>query len=178
MKRVTTWLLARLWQRDFRLFGVFNGVHRGHWRCTKSLPWWIYRPMRRTAELLSERQTCPRRMREWGPWERKDGLDRWSLHYNGDRTCSFCGSWDPAQFIAFCDVIATAGTTAPGSVDYIRQKGKLYVHRPGIRNAGEGAIKFYCAHFSKEQMTPGVELTIDRARAVSHKEFERRMAAW
>lgn len=40
-------------------------------------------------------QTCPKRMEDFGPWERKENLDKW----DGDSTCSFCGSLDPTVFM-------------------------------------------------------------------------------
>lgn len=51
-------------------------------------------------------QTCPRRMSDWGPWERVEGLDRWTTGYGvigQDRvglSCSFCGSLHPDRFMA------------------------------------------------------------------------------
>lgn len=40
-------------------------------------------------------QTCPKRMEDFGPWERKESLDNWG----NDSTCSFCGSLDPSVFM-------------------------------------------------------------------------------
>ena len=41
------------------------------------------------------RQTCPRRMNSWAPFEKDENLDTW----HEDNTCSFCGSLNPAAFM-------------------------------------------------------------------------------
>lgn len=53
-----------------------------------------------------ERQTCPRRMSDWGPWERDEGLDRWATDRGGiigqdqiGQSCLFCGSLHPDRFM-------------------------------------------------------------------------------
>ncbi len=52
-----------------------------------------------------QRQTCPRRMSEFGPWERAEGLDQWTTGHGAigqDRvgpSCSFCGSLHPDRFM-------------------------------------------------------------------------------
>jgi hypothetical protein len=52
-----------------------------------------------------ERQTCPRRMQDFGPWDRSEGLDRWATGHGlvgQDRvalSCSFCGSLHPDRFM-------------------------------------------------------------------------------
>ena len=52
------------------------------------------------------KQTCPRRTKEFGPWEHKEHLDKWNDYrwsckdakwkwpWN-PRSCSFCGSIHP-----------------------------------------------------------------------------------
>ena len=57
--------------------------------------WW--RRWRQALWLLvhnGRRTTCPRRMREVGPWEKKPFQDWWRL----DETCSFCGGLLPEVF--------------------------------------------------------------------------------
>jgi hypothetical protein len=60
--------------------------------------------MRETA-MADETQTCPRRLSDWGPWERTEGLDRWTTGHGvvgQDQvglSCSFCGSLHPDRFM-------------------------------------------------------------------------------
>lgn len=44
-------------------------------------------------------------MNGWGPWEREEGLDKWHKnHLDSElRSCSFCGSVDPEQFLQGLD---------------------------------------------------------------------------
>ncbi len=92
--------------------------------------------------MSEEKQTCPRRMHDMGPWEYKHNLDTWQL-VGGDRCCSFCGSLHPADFEQVCDQAITDETTWIEQSD----KGyKVYIRRAGISNASEGAIKYYKQH--------------------------------
>lgn len=57
------------------------------------------------GRTVDRKQTCPRRMNEYGPWKRTEGLDEW----RADRglagqnhvglSCSFCGSLHPDRFM-------------------------------------------------------------------------------
>lgn len=60
----------------------------------------------------NEKQTCLRRMQEYGPWERKAFLDTWENNrwnsndhikwptvYKKPHTCSFCGSIHPEDLL-------------------------------------------------------------------------------
>lgn len=67
---------------------------------------------------MSETQTCPRRMREFGPWERGADLDRWDEE-RGYRNCSFCGSLHPDDFLAAVEAGAEVGPTDKGYKAYI-----------------------------------------------------------
>lgn len=55
--------------------------------------------------MADERQTCPRRMSDFGPWERTEGLDSWRAGraMGGSESvglsCSFCGSLHPDRFM-------------------------------------------------------------------------------
>lgn len=91
---------------------------------------------------MSGKQTCPRRIREIGPWEHKEGLDRWNKT-GADRTCSFCGSLHPEDFEHVLErVIADPSCR----IDHSDKSYKIYIHRPEIKNGGEGAIKYYKQH--------------------------------
>src|SRR5215207_8509673 len=89
------------------------------------------------------KQTCPRRMQEWGPWEYKEELDEWRVEPNGDRTCSFCGSLHPEDFEKVCQQVLADDTTW---IEQSDKPYKVYIHRKGIHNASEGAIKYYKPH--------------------------------
>ena len=107
------------------------------------------------VDTLPEPQTCGRRMRDFGSWERVEGLDRWEqFKSNGDRVCSFCGSLHPDDFMRLVKECAEAPDDAVyGTVPEIEpsDKGyKIYVHRSGVRNAHEGGIKFYTQHLPRD----------------------------
>ncbi len=59
-----------------------------------------------------------------------------------DRTCSGCGSMHPEDMRAALPSVDGEQVT----LDVSDRRHKVYVRRPGIRNASEGAIKFYLAH--------------------------------
>lgn len=75
---------------------------------------------------MSEKQTCPRRMTDWGPWEREEELDNWKgkggLVGQKGRRCSFCGSMHPDQFMQHLRDGAVLG---PTDKNY-----KAYLHAP------------------------------------------------
>lgn len=107
----------------------------------KKLYWKIRAFLRKHGK---EKQTCPRRMDDYGPWERKENLDYWDIEKNGDRTCSFCGSLHPSDFekcIELCLSDVEKCQIDPSYKGY-----KIYVRRPEIHNAGDGGIKFYTQH--------------------------------
>lgn len=107
--------------------------------------------------------TCPYRM-----GERKENLDRWFKH-GKDRTCSFCGSWHPDEFLAFLDkVIQTQAKDY--RIEISDKKYKIYITRPRVHNACEGAIKFKTHHLSKEQYQNNY-LKINEAHKLSWNKF-------
>lgn len=80
--------------------------------------------------------TCPRRMADWGPWEREEGLDGFEMR-RSDRflSCTFCGSMHPDDLL---EAIREGQEIGPTDKSY-----KLYVD--GM------AGKFYTHHLSPEQ---------------------------
>ncbi len=69
------------------------------------------------------KHTCPRRLNEFGPWERKEGLDE----YTGGRGlagqprgCSFCGSLPPDDFLAMVKAGAEIGPTDKSYKLYVK----------------------------------------------------------
>ena len=72
-----------------------------------------------------ERQTCPRRLSDWGPWERTEGLDSWTTGH-GLRgqdevglSCSFCGSLHPDRFMQLVRDGWIVGPTDKGYKAYL-----------------------------------------------------------
>ena len=112
---------------------------------------------RELVDSLTEPMTCPSRVREQGPWERKEGLDHWEKFKaaHGNRVCSFCGSLHPDDMFELVKQSAEAPENAvDGSVveiDPSDKSYKIYVRQPGVRNAHEGGIKFYTWHLPHDK---------------------------
>jgi hypothetical protein len=94
-----------------------------------------------TSEITH--MTCRSRMEQQGPWEYREGLDKWEYSPNGDRTCSFCGSLHPEDFM---DLVRKAAAGEPIEVEPSDKTYKIYVGRQSVKNASEGGIKFYTWH--------------------------------
>ena len=128
-------------------------------------------------EAKDEVMTCPRRMREAGPWEYKEGLDRWKNDrweprgndtvvfpegFEKPRTCSFCGCANHDDVIKLIE--------AGWEIEITGKRYKAYLHPPGyraaIRSVLSGAmqgqapagqspvppVKFYSMHATQEQI--------------------------
>ncbi len=79
---------------------------------------------------MTETHTCPRRMNEFGPWEREEGLDEYNSRgglVGQPRSCSFCGSMPPEDFM---EAVRTGCEIGPTDKSY-----KLYVK--GIPRDGD-----------------------------------------
>lgn len=83
---------------------------------------------------------CPRRG-ELPPSAQLPTQDVWRL-VGLDRVCSFCGSIHPEDLRALLPNVDGMQT----HLDVSDRRHKVYIRRPGIRNAGDGAIKFYLVH--------------------------------
>lgn len=130
----------------------------------------------RNALPEGETQTCPKRMVEWGPWERKEELDAW-VKRGDDRVCSFCGSIHPQELLKICKQVN-------GLNIFLERKGsqgpiqKIYIFRDDVANASEGAIKFYTIHlysFPKEQLetaTRKIEKALILSKAYEQERFQ------
>lgn len=90
------------------------------------------------------------------------GRSYWERRANGDRCCSFCGSWHQDEFTAWCQSVLS-GELPPFHVmeDYkvvsehlslADSRVKFYVSQAGVSNALDGAIKLKTAHLSPEQL--------------------------
>lgn len=88
--------------------------------------------------------TCPRRIHELGPWMNAEGLDDWRGD-GSERTCSFCGSLHPDEFMA---AVERGEELIPTDKNY-----KAYI--------GPGHRKFYYQHLSDTQRTSLIALAND-----------------
>lgn len=62
-----------------------------------------------------------------------------------DECCSYCGSWHPRHFLEFLkEVIEDESVKVRIELNDKRQK--IYITRPHVKNAKEGAIKIYLVH--------------------------------
>lgn len=98
----------------------------------------LFRRRNRDAEGF----TCPRRMSEWGPWERAEGLDGYTSGHGligQKRGCTFCGSMHPDDFMA---AARRGETLEPTDKNY-----KVYVQKtlsaPEINAEVEAAVARY-----------------------------------
>lgn len=99
-------------------------------------------------------QTCPRRMREMGPWSREEGQDSWldEPRRTGGAVpvCSFCGSLHPGKFL---ELVAEGWLVGPTDKSY-----KAYLHQTSRDPEGPVRAKFYFQHLSDEQQQQFVNL--------------------
>lgn len=118
-------------------------------------------------------QTCGRRMKEFGPWERKEGLDKWEQR-GPDLCCSFCGSLHPDKVLEIAkEVIEGKDTT---SVFHMSDKPyKLYLDRVEVKNAGEGGIKFYTPHIPDTDADEWLKV-VNQAIKICHERIYKRHA--
>lgn len=90
-----------------------------------------------------EKQTCPRRINELGPWEKKENVDYWRM-IGSDKVCSFCGSLHPDRVI---ELIKKNGIQI---VERSTKSYKWYIHQENVPNAMYGGIKYYRFHDTDE----------------------------
>lgn len=77
-----------------------------------------------------------------------NGEAHWRTEDNGDRTCSYCGSLHPDDFL---DIMQRYAAGEEGYTFSLTDKSyKVYAKRPGVVNASMGGIKFYGAHAVEE----------------------------
>jgi hypothetical protein len=96
-----------------------------------------------------EKMTCPRRMSDWGTWQRAENLDKWQPR-GQDRVCSFCGSMHPDDLEKAIDRCLAGESVEISQSD----KGyKVYVYRPEVPCADEtlGTIKYHKYHNPADQ---------------------------
>lgn len=100
--------------------------------------------------------------------------DSWDFGADGNRTCSFCGGMHFDDFIKIAKLSVINESYAIEGTD---KRYKYYVRQPGVRNAGEGAIKFYTTHFP-EKLRPDDISTLNAALKLSHARFTAQMEAF
>jgi len=96
-------------------------------------------------------QTCPRRMSDFGPWKREEGLDDFTSGHGiigQARGCTFCGSMHPDDFM---EAARTGAEIGPTDKSY-----KVYVQ--GWAPNGLNGGKFYFQHLSAEQRKEFIDL--------------------
>lgn len=119
--------------------------------------------------MTEEIHTCRRRTENIGPWENAPNLDTWRVLPNGDRTCSFCGSMHPEDLLAFMEKMSEL----PGARLEMSDKSyKMYIHRPEVSNAGDGAIKFYMWHIGSSEMADKLQAAHDKVADLSRQRSE------
>jgi len=130
---------------------------------------WFFR-LRQRIFCHAGRQRCSQRD-QMGAFNRNDSKapDTWDRGPDGFRTCSYCGS------IHFDDLMEICDRTLQGiegyGVEATDKDYKLYVKQPGVRNAGEGAIKYYKNHSPKHISEPEHEM-FRNALKKTHERFE------
>lgn len=97
---------------------------------------------------------------------------RWNWGPDGNRTCSHCGSIHPDDLMTIC---RKAIVDDRYSIDGTTKSYKVYVRQPGVRNASEGAIKFYGWHASDKAGEAEHQL-LKHAMQVSAERFQKRFA--
>ena len=118
--------------------------------------------------MRKEKQTCPRRMLEMGPWEREEHLDCWERRRQDKpypsrerylfkrepfRRCSFCGGIHPDDVVRLIkDGVVTQSTT---------KNYKRYLRIEGV----EGCHKVYMQHFSSAQCDAANEARLNQEAA-------------
>ena len=91
------------------------------------------------VRIIETGVTCPRRAGvEQIPYS--SGQDYW-YKQGPDRKCSFCGSIHPDDLHLIIDDMNSQVILEASKKNY-----KVYIRRPGIINAGFGAIKWYVWH--------------------------------
>lgn len=94
-----------------------------------------------------------------------DHVPRWEVR-GDDLVCDYCGSWNPDEFIEWCQTILDGKSLPTRDLSHLNlesissmpvlevsdRRNKIYVRRDGIRNASDGAIKVYVAHLTKDQI--------------------------
>jgi hypothetical protein len=130
-----------------------ESIYDRTWRQSFHEPIWLWR-LRQRIFAYAGATTCngaPATW-DWGP--------------DGNRTCSHCGSIHPDDLMEICrktivdDRYGVEGTT---------KSYKVYVRQPGVRNASEGAIKFYSYHAPEKPSVADQQLFANAQRVTNER---------
>jgi len=120
-----------------------SSIYDSKWRPSLHEPLWMMR-LRHRLFAYAGRQRCGRRDDAFALNHRDGPMpDTWDLGPDGMRTCSYCGSIHPDDLMTIC---RRSLTDERYGVEGTTKGYKVYVRQPGVRNASEGAIKFYMQH--------------------------------
>jgi hypothetical protein len=152
-----------------------NKAGKRTWRLSE--PLWLFR-LRQRLFCFGGRQRCGRRgdidqlvtSKAFGGDSPLP--DTWDVGPDGNRTCSYCGSLHPGDLMSIC---RKALTDERYAVEGTTKSYKVYVKQPGVRNASEGAIKFYLHHAPSVPTQEEREL-FSSALRLSAERFEAQMA--
>lgn len=114
---------------------------------------------------MNRNHSCPRRMKDVGPWDRREGIDRWSNRHgivgSRERACTFCGSLPPDRFL---ELVEQGYVVGPTDKTY-----KAYLHAPGDGPEGGSMVgKFYFQHFTADQQQQFVDLLNAKRVAIGY----------
>jgi hypothetical protein len=132
-------------------------------------PRWMFK-LRQRLFSFAGRQYCGRRGESWHGATDHDLPDTWDLGPDGNRTCSYCGSIHPDDLMEICRKTLESEEYGVEGTD---KSYKVYVRQPGVRNASEGAIKFYKQH-APERPTEAEKALFSAAVRVTHERFMKR----
>ncbi len=131
-------------------------------------PRWTWR-LRQRLFCFAGHQWCGRR----GEQRTSDLPDTWDIGPDGNRTCSYCGS---NHFDDLMEICRKTLTDERYGVELSTKGYKFYVRQPGVRNASEGAIKYYTPHTPKGYAAENDTL-FAKAVCITSERFEKRINA-
>lgn len=135
------------------------------------------RAVNKYREMTCERQYCPRREESWQGQNTNgnEKPDYWYKKPNGDRCCSYCGSLhfdDMRRLVKKC-LVSEDVSIEPSDKNY-----KVYVRQAGVKNAGEGAIKFYMQHVPKGGASDEDNKEYGQAVRLSSERYRKQREEW
>jgi hypothetical protein len=133
-------------------------------------PLWLFR-LRQRVFCFSGRHRCGRRSESWFSQSKAFGGDKplpdtWDMEPDGNRTCSYCGSIHPDDLMEIC---RKALVDERYGIEGTTKSYKVYVQQPGVRNAAEGAIKFYMHHAPAKPSAEDQELFAKARRLTNER---------
>ncbi len=134
-------------------------------------PLWLF-SLRQRLFAFAGRHRCGRRSaftdREFpGRYQGDPTPDTWDMGPDGNRTCSCCGSVHPDDLMEICRKTLVDERYGIEGTD---KAYKVYVRQPGVRNAGDGAIKFYMCH-APEKPTQEEQDLFSKAQRLTLERF-------